>query len=189
MSNTTLQQKSVDELNVRLSIALNTGAPFCFFGFALGNLPGNVGAAILLSFAGLILYSIVEYGVHRWMLHGLDVTGHENHHRGPREPYAMLFTTGLTAHTLFLVLLSSIAGLSAAIWTVFGSALGYALFLQLHDFQHSDPIVSRRLWPSLHRHHMLHHDDRACSGDKNDRRCNFGVITTLWDRIFMTYRA
>ncbi|MGI9437492.1 MAG: sterol desaturase family protein [Geminicoccaceae bacterium] len=187
MSDETLKQKSADELNVRLSIALNTGAPFCFLGFALGNLPGTLKGAILCSVAGLILYSFVEYAVHRWILHGLDVTGHKNHHRNPGEPHAMLFSTGLTAHMLLLVSLSWFAGPIVAVWTVFGSALGYALFLQLHDFQHGDPVLSHRLWVGLHRHHMLHHEGSLRSGAEGNRDCNYGVITTIWDRVFQTY--
>jgi sterol desaturase/sphingolipid hydroxylase (fatty acid hydroxylase superfamily) len=189
MSDATLKQKPADELNVRLSIALNTGAPFCFLGFALGNLPGTIDGAILCTVVGLVLYSFVEYGVHRWILHGLDVTGHRNHHRNPTEPHAMLFSTGLTVHTLLLVSLSWVTGSPIAIWTVFGSALGYALFLQLHDFQHADPALSHRLWGSLHRHHMLHHEGGDRSGAAVDRGSNYGVITMIWDRIFRTYRA
>ena len=189
MNDATLEQKSTDELNVRLSIALNTGAPFCFLGIALCNLQGHLEVAILCSVAGLAMYSFVEYGVHRWVLHGLDVTGHWNHHRNPAEPHALLFSTGVTAHTLILFFLSWVAGPSIAIWTVFGSALGYALFLQLHDFQHGDSVLSHRLWPMLHRHHMLHHQASSFHGVEPNNCCNFGVVTMIWDRVFGTYRA
>ena len=189
MGHAALSQKSTGELNVRLSLALNSGAPFCFLGIALGNLSDTIMSAIFCSLIGLALYSFVEYGVHRWILHGLDVAGHQNHHLDPSEPHAMLFSTGLTVHTLLLVLLSILAGFSVAIWTVFGSAIGYALFLQLHDFEHGDPVLSHRLWSRLHRHHMLHHDGSAYSKAPTDHGCNYGVLTTIWDRIFGTYRS
>lgn len=116
MGNATLNEKYIDELNVRLSLACNTGAPFCFLGLALYNLPETIVSAVLLCLTGLAIYSFTEYSVHRWILHGLDVAGHEHHHRNPDAPHAMLFSTGLTMHTLLLIPLTSLFGFAIAIW-------------------------------------------------------------------------
>lgn len=188
MVNTALNQRSTDELNLRLSIALNTGAPFCFLGIAISDVPYGISVAIICGSFGLTLYSFVEYCVHRWILHEISVVGHRHHHLAPHEPHALLFSTGVTVHTLMLVALSLLVNMPVAIWTVSGSAFGYALFCQLHDFEHRDPGLSARLWPNLHRHHMLHHDGNsnvekaACPG------YNYGVLTTFWDRLFRTFR-
>lgn len=189
MLNTAFKQKASDELNLRLSVGLNTGVPFCFLGMALSNMPGDLAIALSCSLAGFIAYTLVEYQVHRWILHGLALSGHQDHHRAPAEPTAMPFSTGLTAHTLLLVLLSLWLGLDVAIWTVFGTALGYALFCQLHEIEHRDAGLAHRLWPRLHRHHMLHHEPAHGSMGMRDPACNFGVLTTSWDRLFGTYRS
>lgn len=188
MVNAALKQKASDELNLRLSVGVNTGVPFCFLGLAFNNVPGEAVTALLYCIAGFTAYSFVEYAVHRWILHGLALRGHLDHHDSPDEPNAMPFSTGLTVHTLLLVLLSIWLGVDAALWTVLGSATGYALFCQLHEIEHRDACLANRLWPGLHRHHMLHHEPARQRRREPDIACNFGVLTTFWDRLFRTYR-
>lgn len=188
MLNVALKQKASDGLNLRLSLGLNTGVPCCFFGMALGNVPGNLMTALSFGLGGFLFYTFIEYAFHRWVLHGLAIFGHQDHHMDPRAPIAMPFSTGLTIHTFLLVVLSLTLGLDVALWTVFGCAAGYALFCQLHEIEHGDACLANRLWPSLHRHHMLHHEPKREGRRSGDAGCNFGVLTTFWDRLFLTYR-
>lgn len=189
MLNVALKQKTTDELNLRLSVGFNTGVPFCFLGMAWGNMPGNLMVALFCSSTGFLSYTFIEYQFHRWILHGFIIHGHRDHHFAPVEPSAMPFSTGLAAHTLLLVLLSIWLGLDIAIWTVLGSATGYALFCQLHEIEHRDAGLAHRLWPRLHRHHMLHHQPGHGRFEMHDKAYNFGVLTTFWDRLFGTYRS
>lgn len=185
----TLKQKATDELNLRLAVGLNTGAPFLFLGMGTGNVPNDFLSALICSLCGFLSYTFVEYQFHRWILHGCVIHGHQDHHNAPDEPNAMPFSTGLAVHTLLLVLLSLWLGLDVAIWTIFGCTTGYALFCQLHEIEHRYACLAHRLWPRLHRHHMLHHEPAQGRLEMYDRACNFGVLTTFWDRLFGTYRS
>ena len=184
MLNAATQQKATDGLNLRLSAACNTAVPFMLFGMILGQASSDVVAAILWCTTGLIGYTFIEYAFHRWVLHGLLPRDHQLHHLEPFAPHAMPFSTGLSAHTAMLVVLSVCLSLDLALCVALGTSIGYALYGQLHELMHSDPGLARRLMPRLYRHHMLHHP-RGCRGDER----NFGVLTTFWDRLFGTYAA
>ena len=185
MPKTSLQRGATDGLNLRLSVACNTSVPFMLFGMVLGQVSSSTLTALLLCAVGLVGYSFVEYAFHRGILHGTVTAGHHLHHVEPFAAHAMPFSTGLCGHTVMLVLLSFNIGLDFALCITLGSAAGYALFCQLHDLIHQDPILARRLMPRLYRHHMLHHrEGSALSGEAH----NFGVLTTFWDRLFGTYR-
>lgn len=184
MLNSTVEQKVTDGLNLRLSIACNTAVPFLLFGMVLGQVSLDIMAATLSCAVGLFGYSLIEYVFHRWALHGLLRRDHQQHHLEPFAPLAMPFSTGLSAHTGVLVVLSLWSGLDLAICITLGSSIGYALYGHLHELIHRDPSLARQLTPRLYRHHMLHH--RTASGGDE---FNFGVLTTFWDRLFGTYSA
>jgi len=186
MLNTAMERKATDGLNLRLSIACNTAVPFMLFGMALGYISSNVPTALLWCAVGLVGYSFVEYAFHRGFLHGMTAEGHHLHHVEPFAAHAMPFSTGLCGHTAMLLLLSLCVGLDLALCISLGSAAGYALYCQLHELIHQDPVLARRLMPRLYRHHMQHHHaGSAPAGEVH----NFGVLTTFWDRLFGTYRV
>jgi sterol desaturase/sphingolipid hydroxylase (fatty acid hydroxylase superfamily) len=156
----------------------------------LHDLPDrSLAAAALWAGFGLLAYSFAEYAFHRWVLHGFRVPGHLDHHLAPSEPLALPFSTGLSVHALLLLLLTVGLGSAPAIWAIFGSAFGYAAFCQLHELEHQHPSLALRLLPALHRHHMRHHEGCRGSMTGAGAGCNYGVLTTLWDRMFNTYRA
>lgn len=182
MLNTATQQKATDGLNLRLSIACNTAVPFMLFGTSLGQVSLDIAAVMLWCVAGFVIYSLIEYAFHRWVLHRLVTREHNLHHLEPFVPHAMPFSTGLAAHTAVLVLLSLCVGLDLGLLVMLGTSTGYALYCQLHELMHHDPILARRLMPRLYRHHMLHHRNKFGGAERN-----FGVLTTFWDRLFGTY--
>lgn len=122
----------------------------------------------LLFFAGALLWTFIEYAVHR----GLHVTksrAHHHHHADPQdEPGAIFwpFWLGL----LFAVWLAPM-GLCA------GLVAGYSWFIYVHHACHFDAST---VMPELLSHHDKHH--HAHPG------ANFGVSTRLWDRLFRTAR-
>jgi cyclopropane-fatty-acyl-phospholipid synthase len=154
------------------------------FGMILGQVSSDVAAAMLWCAVGLAGYSLIEYVFHRWVLHGLLTHNHELHHLDPFAPHAMPFCTGLSAHTTVLMALSLCIGVDLALCITLGSSIGYVIYGQLHELIHRDPGLARRLTPRLYRHHMLHHRPGS-GGDEH----NFGVLTTVWDRLFGTYAA
>ena len=186
MLNAAMEQKATDGLNLRLSIACNTAVPFMLFGLILGKVPSDVATSTLLVIVGLASYTLAEYVFHRWVLHELVTEGHHLHHVEPFAPHAMPFSTGLSIHTAMLVILAIGAGFDLALCVTLGSSIGYALYCQLHELIHRDPSLARRLVPRLYRHHLLHHRTSEASEGEDH---NFGVLTTVWDRVFGTYRT
>lgn len=185
MLNAAMEQKATDGLNLRLSIASNTAVPFLLFGLILGRVSTDILTSTLWVIVGLGLYTLAEYVFHRLVLHELATEGHRLHHVEPFAPHAMPFSAGLSVHTAMLVVMAIGFGFDLALCVTLGSSVGYALYCQLHELIHRDPSLARRLVPRLYRHHMLHHRTDQTTGDEQ----NFGVLTTMWDRVFGTYRA
>lgn len=141
----------------------------------------------LLVIVGLLVFTLVEYLVHRFLYHS-DENYEENknwqylvhgiHHVHPKEhgllalpiPFA-LAVNGILFLLFFLVL-------SHYAYFVFpGFLSGYATQLFIHHRVHTrkpPKNIFRFFW----RHHMLHH----YSSEKEA----FGVITSFWDVVFGT---
>lgn len=145
----------------------------------LSRMGAHPGMALLAFGTGLLLFSWVEYGFHRWLMHGavpLLGPGHRKHHANPNghdsmpfflPPVFVLVLTGLFA----LVLPVGFALLLAA-----GLACGYAAYGLSHAIIHVKRFrhpASRR-WAAFHHVHHYHPD------------ANFGVTTPLWDIVLRT---
>ncbi len=138
----------------------------------------------LLALLGLALWTLLEYLLHRLVLHEVPVIRdlHETHHNEPRglvgAPTMLSFA--LMLGLVFLptwTLLS--AGAAAGLTT--GVMLGYLGYVTVHHWMHH--WSTRHLPPlrRLKRHHALHHH--------RSESCNFGVTTRFWDRVFGTLEA
>lgn len=137
------------------------------------------GMALLAFGAGLLLFSWIEYGFHRWLMHGsvpLVEPGHRRHHENP---------SGYDSLPFFLppMLLLGLAGLFAllmptgyALLLTGGLACGYAAYGVSHAFIHARRFVHPlgRRWAAFHHVHHFHPDT------------NFGVTTPLWDIVMRT---
>ncbi len=137
------------------------------------------GMALLVFGVGLLLFSWVEYGFHRWLMHGpvpLLGPGHRKHHDNPKghdsmpfflPPMIVLVLTGLFALVLPVGYALLLAG---------GLACGYATYGLSHAIMHvrrfRHPLGRR--WAAVHHVHHYHPDT------------NFGVTTPLWDIVLRT---
>lgn len=123
-------------------------------------------ATIFLFILGFIFYSFVEYATHRWLLHGPMKATHQIHHRYP----ARNSQTTMLVVVPVAVTVTVLCGLTFAV----GMVVCWLVSGRLHQRLHvgTGPV-------GLQAHHMLHH-----------RRTNknFGVSTTLWDRLFRTHQ-
>lgn len=138
-------------------------------------------------FAGLIVWTLVEYVLHRWVFHyeprtrwgqRIHFLSHGVHHDYPRDstrlvmppavslPLAVLFWAGFT-----LLTKSYADGLFA------GFVLGYLMYDMIHFATHHWPMHGR-IGRALKRYHLLHHYD--------DDDAGFGVSSPLWDAVFGT---
>lgn len=128
--------------------------------------PHGVLAASELFIGGVVVWTLVEYLVHRFVLHDFFPMRHGMHHANPDEPVLTVFWQiwACFAVVYFVANGAFLAG-----------ALGaYAWYLFLHHNAHHG---SNNLLPSLLKHHKIHH--RLASR-------NFGVSTSLWDHVFGT---
>lgn len=137
------------------------------------------GMALLAFCMGLLVFSWVEYGFHRWLMHGsfpLLEPGHRKHHQNPSGNDSMPFFLPpmllLVLLSVFLLLLPT----ADALLLAGGLACGYAAYGLSHAVIHvrrfNRPLGRR--WAAMH--HIHHHHPDA----------NFGVTTPLWDIVLHT---
>jgi sterol desaturase/sphingolipid hydroxylase (fatty acid hydroxylase superfamily) len=129
---------------------------------------------------GLVVWSLLEYGIHRGVLHRLPFFSpmHATHHGAP---LALIGTPTWVSIPVWcgtlLLPLWLLCGHDVATGTTSGVMLGYWWYGIVHHVIHHsahNPLLSyferRRAW------HLRHHYQRA-SG-------NFGVTTSVWDHLF-----
>ena len=177
-------------------------ADFVFYGTALLGmllwllLRSPAGRALELvgwAFAGGAGWTLVEYLLHRFVLHGLPPFSrwHAEHHRRP--------TALIASPTVFTVsLFAMLAALPAWLWLgawpacalIFGLVGGYLAYgLTHHATHHALPfalpfIGARGAWLSRRkRWHALHH---ATPAGTRHALGHFGVSSGFWDQVFGT---
>lgn len=160
---------------------------------ATGMTPGRIVAAFAV---GLFAWTLVEYGLHRFVFHfspehppawvrRLVFLFHGIHHVQPWDPARLVMppSAGIPLATLFYLLFGWILArvLGAPHWHAplfAGFLCGYVAYDMLHYATHhrrmSLPVLR---W--LKRNHLLHHH-----GPPDER---FGVSSPLWDHVFRTH--
>ncbi|MCU1454950.1 MAG: Fatty acid hydroxylase-like protein [Acidimicrobiales bacterium] len=139
---------------------------------------------------GVLLWSLVEYLLHRFAMHQLKGRGimsreHLEHHVQASwglSPIDVLSWAGLLVVGLagWLPLGWWMAGRAAGIAFTAGWTAGYAAYEYLHASAHLHaPSGAYSGW--LRRHHLHHHFGHPM--------VNHGVTTPLWDRLFGTLEA
>lgn len=125
--------------------------------------------------AGFMLWTLTEYAMHRWLFHGIYKREHAMHHMRPRE------WIGVSAWMMFpifaavwLAMVSIGNGIGCGGVMFAGYATAYYAYVAVHlMIHHTDWAIVH----SLREAHEGHH--RGAGG-------NYGVSTTLWDRVFFT---
>jgi sterol desaturase/sphingolipid hydroxylase (fatty acid hydroxylase superfamily) len=131
---------------------------------------------------GLVVWSLMEYVLHRSVLHGRNYFSpmHGVHHS---EPLALVgtptwmsvgvLTLGIFAPGCWLIGLPLAAGLTT------GVMLGYVWYgLVHHVIHHWHPRPEQTYFKAVRARHLRHH--HSPNGG------NFGVTTALWDHVFGT---
>ncbi|MDQ2735541.1 MAG: sterol desaturase family protein, partial [Pseudomonadota bacterium] len=146
--------------------------------FGLGQHEVQLAAIVA---AGASAWTVLEYAIHRFVLHGLRPFSdwHAEHHR---RPSALLCApTWVSA-----VLIAGLVLLPALVWMgpLRGGALtlgvlgGYLAYSTMHHAAHHWRPASG--WArGCKRRHALHHRDAKRGG-------HYGVATGFWDRVFAT---
>jgi cyclopropane-fatty-acyl-phospholipid synthase len=138
-------------------------------------------AMAVLTATGLIAWSLVEYLMHRFILHGLEPfkTWHMKHHT---RPTALISSPTLLSASLISVLVFAPAALATTIWMAaaltLGIVAGYLAYALCHHGTHH--WRAERPWfKQRKRWHAMHH----LGGYGGHGQC-FGVTSTVWDRLF-----
>lgn len=139
----------------------------------------HAGMALMAFGTGLLLFSWVEYGFHRWLMHGrvpLLGPGHRKHHENPSGHDSMPFFLPPMILAVLVGLFGLLMPPGEALLLAGGLACGYAAYglshavIHVRRFRH--PVG--RHWAATH--HVHHHHPHA----------NFGVTTPLWDILLRT---
>lgn len=134
---------------------------------------------MLWTAAGVAGWTVIEYGLHRFVLHGMPPFAgwHLQHHRRPTALIGAptLLSGGLIGGLVFLpAWLASDRWLASAL--TLGVLIGYLVYTVTHHALHhwradSAWLKRRKRW------HARHHADGFATN-------RFGVTTEIWDRLF-----
>jgi sterol desaturase/sphingolipid hydroxylase (fatty acid hydroxylase superfamily) len=147
---------------IALAIAANAGLP----------LAGSLGCTA----AGLALWTLLEYGIHRYAFHGF--MPHSDHHEEPKDVkyiIAPIWLSGGTSLALWVLIRIPAGSWARSGLTVAAIIAGYLAYEAVHLRIHSDAAGGKWL-TMLRKRHYFHHfaDERFC----------YGVTSPLWDRVF-----
>ena len=141
----------------------------------------SVAFIVFLFIFGLVIWTLAEYLLHRFVLHGWPFFAryHHAHHDNPSALIASptLFSLGVFVSTA-LIPATLLLGFWPALPCFAGFLMGYIAFAAVretvHHAQSQNAVV--RHFKLFHARH--HHATQAS---------NFGVLTSFWDRVFGTY--
>jgi sterol desaturase/sphingolipid hydroxylase (fatty acid hydroxylase superfamily) len=141
------------------------------------DVPRLLGLVLL----GYVVWTFVEYVVHRFVLHHIlgFREAHKVHHDAP---YDLIGTPTILSVSAFYFLgywpLAEILGRSMAMAILAGLLTGYLSYVFVHYALHHMGSHGLSRVKRLKRRHALHHQFQVI---------NFGVTTDIWDRVFGTF--
>jgi sterol desaturase/sphingolipid hydroxylase (fatty acid hydroxylase superfamily) len=145
---------------------------------------------MLLLLAGVLLWTLLEYLLHRWLFH-LPPVGpggkmraflmHGYHHEFPNDKMRLV-APPLMGWTLALSVGIVYALLFGKHWAPLfgGTALGYLGYDWIHYYTHHFH-PRNRVGKWLRRYHLMHHFQ--------DSTVRYGISSPLWDLVFRTFRG
>ena len=151
-----------------------------------GSSTGTVAAAGLC-LAGVVLWTLTEYALHRFVFHWQPgsvlmeqfvFVMHGNHHAVPNDPLRNLMPPIVSVPVGALVWagMATVLGPSGS-WLFLGWMTGYVGYDLVHYACHQWPMKGRfaRMLKAHHmRHHHLHEEG------------NYAITGMMWDRLFRT---
>jgi len=141
------------------------------------------------------LYPLVEYLVHRFLLHSTFMFKHRStakvwkrihydHHQNPHDLsvlFGALYTTLPTIALIALPLGWLVAGPSGAFAAFAAACIVFCGYEFVHCVQHL-PFTPRLNWlRDLKKRHLAHHF--------HNEQGNFGITSNVWDHVFGTFYA
>ncbi|MGE0407687.1 MAG: sterol desaturase family protein [Amphiplicatus sp.] len=164
--------------------------------FSLAGAAATMGSPLrfgLAIIAGVLVYPLAWYLLHRFVLHGawmyktrrlarLWKRVHYDHHRFPND-LSVLFGGLHTTLPTVLILTGpvgwAIGGLSGALASI-GAALAMTCFYEfMHCGQHLAFEPKSKFWRRIKKLHLAHHF--------HNEQGNYGITNFFWDRVFRTH--
>jgi sterol desaturase/sphingolipid hydroxylase (fatty acid hydroxylase superfamily) len=171
-------------LAYRFDFALYGVASATLFTVLLAWPQGRRAESAVLAVAGLAGWSLMEYLLHRFVLHGVPpfCQWHAQHHRRPQ---ALIGAPSLLSASLFIVCVTTpslwLLGPWPASALTLGVIAGYLFYLIAHHAAHhwrADGAFAK----DRKRRHAMHHRTAQ-------QACCYGVTSDVWDRAFGTERS
>lgn len=165
----------------RADFILYTMAVVALAGWLILHAPVGVALEwVGLTLAGMGAWTALEYGLHRFVLHGLQpfARWHGEHHR---RPAALIGIPTLVSAPLFGLLVALPAVLVLGRWRggvfTLGVLAGYLVYATTHHALHHWKMV-HPWWQARKFAHMRHHHLL--------QPCCFGVTSGVWDWVLRT---
>ena len=159
---------------------------FCgvlFFYLGLRN-PPSWPAILVAELCGALLFTLIEYSIHRWLLHSTGILTHLHgiHHDEPESVSAFLAPTSLVVLGFVWMICTLIFHSQTASFVISGVGFTYFYYGLIHHCEHHVNMnrVPFRWLKSQWAAHKVHHHF-------NDS--NYGVITPFWDFVFGTHHT
>ncbi|KTD12090.1 Fatty acid hydroxylase superfamily protein [Legionella gratiana] len=145
--------------------------------------------SLILIFSGILLWTFIEYTMHRFIFHlpintkwanKISYIIHGIHHKDPHDPLRLVAPPlmSLPIGLIFLYIYSKVFTSNNLFSFLFGFTLSYLCYDYLHWALHHSKSKNKLIY-YLRRNHAIHHHRTP------PRR--FGVTSPLWDFIFNTY--
>lgn len=145
---------------------------------------GRWSTLALIAVLGLVAWTLIEYAVHRLVLHGLQPfkRWHQAHHA---RPHALIGTSTPASLMMFVVMVFAPIAVSTDIWygtaATMGIMSGYLFYVTMHHALHHWRAQKGSWFYDLKSAHALHHRPGFVG--------NYGVTTLFWDKIFTRHHA
>jgi len=147
----------------------------------------SIGASVGLLLAGLVVWSLFEYVMHRFRFHFEMGSGigryvifvtHGNHHVEPGDPHRNMMPPIVSvpwSAAIWGLMLLALG--EAGSWLFLGFAMGYVIYDSVHYACHQLPMRGPVLG-RMRKHHIRHHYAK--------RDGNYAITAIFWDRLFGT---
>jgi hypothetical protein len=143
---------------------------------------GTPGYFIFLFLGGWLIWTFLEYLIHRFLMHELLIPGqkdtlfhHHEHHSNPSNLKVNFFHRTFTL--LLGIMINWVAWERNSTFTIFaGFFTGFLMYNILHYLLHKP--VGKYIFPRIQRAHILHHTRYPNQG--------YSFSTILWDWLFNT---
>ncbi len=143
---------------------------------------GPIAVGILLVLGGFLSWTLAEYLLHRFLLHGFPIARRE-HAKHHQDTHALISTPLMmipVAASLVCAALAWPTSFGVAALATSGLYVGYNYFVIVHHLQHFHPelLARSKFFERNLRLHELHHDRPDA---------HFGISCSIWDRAFGSF--